>query len=112
MTRGLGTDAPKRLAKRPLKKSDSNDYGRVARKPMVSVSHVNEAGRGVFAPAAQHGSGDRTKQGPAQVVDWSLKSLAIPAGLEPATRGVEIRYSIQLSYGTVKAALGRGLAGF
>jgi hypothetical protein len=27
--------------------------------------------------------------------------LAIPAGLEPATRGVEIRYSVQLSYGTV-----------
>ncbi|CCE10898.1 hypothetical protein BRAS3843_560011 [Bradyrhizobium sp. STM 3843] len=27
--------------------------------------------------------------------------VAIPAGLEPATRGVEIRYSIQLSYGTI-----------
>jgi hypothetical protein len=34
--------------------------------------------------------------------DFASARMAIPAGLEPATRGVEIRYSIQLSYGTVR----------
>jgi hypothetical protein len=35
------------------------------------------------------------------IVGKQAKAVAIPAGFEPATHGVEIRYSIQLSYGTV-----------
>ena len=34
-------------------------------------------------------------------IPWQCKiELALPAGLEPATNGLEIRCSVQLSYGS------------
>ena len=35
----------------------------------------------------------------------TAKKVAIPAGFEPATLGFEVRYSIQLNYGTVFSKL-------
>src|SRR4051812_48351125 len=43
--------------------------------------------------AAQHGWARRTKPIPRQSLDMLNENLAIPAGLEPASRGVETCYS-------------------
>ena len=54
----------------------------------------------IFRPGRSSMIPIRSKQIVKMLCGNYLKGLAVPAGLEPATRGVEIRYSIQLSYGT------------